>query len=516
MANQSKKPKNILVTADLGASNPKFIVNFGKKQQFFLILDSKVQKVPKALLNKYRKDQDWMGERKPAEDAYLELADDDSNGEDDCWCFGSLSEAFTPEERLDKNRKKYELAGLKILAGLGIICQREGIKARHFNLNLSVLLPATEYGDRERFWDSFRQFAQQWRFREEWFSCTLGEFLADKEGAGVLRYVMSEKEMKKSFQDQKIGLLMAGYRNVTFLVLNQGRLALEESPVLGFHECVESIAATNASLSPNQLNQALGEGYYELLQKEMTEVPEGIRKRLNSVLDELPDDSEEKRKKLFWQRLEEKDLLSVAGKLFSYRLKRVDSNRTLALNEQNYCFSREGKVPDFWEVERIKRLIQVNHPTYAQAELNDLISTIEEEITAYNDKMKLFLERYFQGIETLFLVGGASIFLYPCVSQFCNRLDQVTVNFHHSRVDNFTLPYLSNSVYRSNEEKPSVAIETLSNLRETLAQEFGLETSKASFSSIPIRFLDSYCWDYLSKIKIKEKKRQAKKQEKAN
>ncbi|MFP4135101.1 MAG: hypothetical protein ACLFTJ_13230, partial [Halothece sp.] len=458
----SNKRKRIIIVADLGASNPKFIASFKRNKLDYLILDSRIQNVPASLVNKHREEEEWLiDERLPSEDAFLQLAN-----EDDYWVFGPLSQYFEPEQRLDKNLKKYELGALRILCGLGLLAQQQGIKHRNFELDLCVLLPVNEIGDKEPFLNYFENMAKNWWFRGEAFSCTLRRKYVEREGASTLRYLLAKQQYKDKYKNQTLGLLMAGYRNLSLFVLKNGKAEVQESPIQGFHKCVENICRNNAAIKPAELNAALANAYYSLLPYELEEFPKefyDIFKKVYLTLRKEPRHN-------FDNYLTQKEQ-TREGKLFRYHFFNYSNDSDNDPDDVIFNFKRTGKVPDFRNCEEIQKLIKTREPYNAKQELNNLINDIDKEINAYGDEFKFLLERYFKEIDQLIVIGGASIFLYSWITDFCNRYDLLKID---DKKLSFLPPY-ENSSYSYNPNRKVIEIDSLANLREELVESFGLD-----------------------------------------
>jgi len=502
MVKQQSKTKNLLVVADLGASNPKFIVSFQKNQLDYFILDSRMEKVPASLVNKYREEEEWLGdERLASEDAFLQIAD-----ESNYWVFGTLSHYFDPEQRLDKSLKKYELGALRILCSLGILVHQRGIKYRNFNLDLCVLLPADEIGDQQRFLNYFEQIAQKWWFRGEVFSCHLRKTKIEREGAASLRYLLGKQQYKDEYKNKDIGLVMAGYRNVSFFVLRNGKAEVQESPIQGFHKCIENICRNNAAIQPAELNRALANAYYSMLPYELAKVPKEVYDQFFKVYRELPERSPSP--STLNSRIKSKQQELQQGKIFNYRL--LDNSKD---QHGSWIFKvrREGKFPEFKDCKEIKKLIKTGNQHLAEQELNDLVNEITKELNAYGEQFQNFLKRYFKEIDQLIVMGGASIFLYYWISSFCNRYDVLEIKERGLKA---SLPY-ETATYTSEQEGEVIQIDSLPKLREELVKDFGLDTKDKDYSSIPLRFLDCYCFYQLCLNQIKKEEKEQRKQEKA-
>ena len=501
MNTEKDKPRKLLIVADLGASNPKFIISFKKNEPDYLILDSRIQKVPASLVDKYRKKDEWfIDEPLASADAFLKLSN-----EDDYWVFGDLSQYFDPEQRLDKEAKKYELGALRILCGLGILTQQQGIKHRNFNLDLCVLLPVNEFGDQEPFLKYFENIAKNWWFRGEAFSCTLRKTKIDREGASTLRYLLSNKQYKDKYRNQTLGLVMAGYRNLSLFVLRKGKAEIQESPIQGFHKCVENICCHNATIKPTELNAALANAYYSLLPYELEEFPQKIYDKFKGVYLNIGENSSGKNKK-FDSYLTQKEQ-TPEGKLFRYHFLNYSNDS----DDVIFKFKRTGKVPDFSNCEEIKQLIKIQNPYNVAQELNLLIDDLNKEINAYGDEFKFFLERYLKDIDQLIVIGGASIFLYSWVTDFCNYYDLLEID---SQKMLFSPPY-EKSDYFYNPERKVIKIDSLPQLKEELVKDFSLDEKEQIYSSIPLRFLDCYCFYKLCLNQIKKEDQEERRQKKA-
>ena len=515
MSIDKSNKKKLLIVADLGASNPKFIISFKRNKVDYLILDSEIEKVPFSLFNKYREEEEWLiDERLASEDAYLQLAND----EDYYWLFGALSQNFEPEQRL--KQKKYELGALRILCGLGVLTQQQGIKDRNFELDLCILLPVEEIGDKQRFLNYFENIAEKWWFRGEAFSCTLGKTYCEREGASTLRYLLNKQQYKDKYKKQNLGLVMAGYRNLSFFLIRNGNTEVQKSPAKGFHRCIEKISKNNAAIKPSELNAAMANAYYSLLRYELETLPKDIYQQFKAILGEDKSLSSSEIQEL----LKTQNNLYQNGKLFQYKFVNGDSNYiSYKKCLRSYVFSRLGATPNWGECPEIKRLIKSTNPDIAKQELNDLVTDINKELKDYGEEFQTFLERYFQEVDQLLILGGASIFLYHWLSTFGNYWDQVNLEITNEKDDpreedyiysNFSPPYEKSS-YFYNPERKVRKIDSLPSLRKELVDGLGLDTKETTYSSIPLRFLDCYCFYKLCLNQIKKEDQEQRRQRKA-
>lgn len=517
MNTEKDKPKKLLIVADLGASNPKFIISFKKNEPDYLILDSRIQKVSASSLDKYRKEEEWLfDERLASKDAFLNLAN-----EDDYWVFGDLSQYFDPEQRLDKEAKKYELGALRILCGLGLLTQQQGIKHRNFNLDLCVLLPVNEFGDQNRFLKYFENMAKNWYFRGEAFSCTLRKTKIEREGASTLRYLLSNKQYKDKYRNQTLGLVMAGYRNLSFFLLRDLKVEVQESPIKGFHQCIENISKNNSVIEPPELNAAMAKAYYSLLRYELETLPRKIYQKFEEMLGEERNFSSSDIKNKF----QNGSNLTQNGKLFQYHFltgnsHRIDHQKYL----RTYTVCRLGGTPSWEKCPEIQKLIKSKTSDLAEQELNDLVNDINKELEAYGEQFQTFLERYFQEVDQLLILGGASIFLYHWLSSFCNYWDQfkieITNQKDNPREENyiyskFSPPYESSEYTPRKQAKKTIYIDSLPQLKEELVKDFSLDEKEQIYSSIPLRFLDCYCFYKLCLNQIKKEDQEERRQKKA-
>ena len=496
MTREKLKPKKILMIADLGASAPKLIVSFKRNQTSHLILDSRTLKIPAFLFDKHRekeKEKQFVDEQLASEDAFLQLADD----EEHYWVFGSLSKHFTSKERLDKNATKYQLGAVKILCGLGVLIQQEKLKYRNFDLDLCVLLPVDEFGYSEMFFKYFKRISKKWWFRGVEYSCSLRTTKVKREGASTLNYLLNHQDYQHQYQGKTIGLIMLGYRNLSFFLVKNGKAEVKESPVLGFHKCIENICDKNGAIKATELNAALANAYYSLLPHELEKVPGEIYDELQGLYNRFHD--------LNFNATAEKQQLEE-GKLFKYEFSDYSDDS----DHLKVHIKRKGKSPEFKNCEEIKELIKTQEPYNAEQELDNLIHDIDKEIKDYGKEFQLWLEQYLKDIDKLIVIGGASIFLYSWITDFCNRYDLLYIDQQKSP---FPPPYES-SGYNHNLDRKVIHIDSLPRLREELVKDFEFDAKDKNYSSIPLRFLDCYCFYKLCLKEIQEEEKAQRKQKK--
>ena len=495
--------KNLVMVADLGASNPKFIVSLKKKKVDHLILDPQIKEVPASLVEKYRQKQEWLTERSPTKDAFLQLPEDENY-----WVFGSLSDNFETEQEIDQEAKKYEYGALKILCALGLIVQENKIKARHFNLDLCVLLPIDEIGDKEIFLTYFKKIVERWYFRGEEFSCSLRKIEVEREGIGLLKYLLGSKSYKEKYQAEKVGLVMAGYRNLSLFSINGGELDVKKSPIKGFHQCIENIAKTNASINPIELNEAMAKTYYSLLPYELEDLPKELFRKLRLTCREHGVNRSVPEMKTKFQNDEE--IKKRKNKLFEYDFFDYIEKRPY---DREYTFEIKRKsVKINWEKSKeIRKLIKTKNPELFEMEVKSLSNNINKELNSYGEDFKFLLEQNFEDIDRLIIVGGAHIFLYKWICEFCKRFDNIYLD--QRQVDNrdfYINPPLSEPyIYNADKIEDTIERDTLPELREELVNDFNLDLD-IDYSSIPTRFLDCYCFYKFFKKKLnKERKKKS-------
>lgn len=169
-----------------------------------------------------------IGSTDLSRNAYVEFADQ-------YFAIGHLAKHFKANLQLEK--RKFELALPKVLALIGLISETYQVP-NGAAFNLALLLPYSEYSDRDLFKQILTKALADYQFCGVKKSFVLETFICLPEGAGVLFY---GREAGTSFQDLNITVSMLGYRDVSLLHINKGELSKGQSQSLGFYNFIKAV-----------------------------------------------------------------------------------------------------------------------------------------------------------------------------------------------------------------------------------------------------------------------------------
>ncbi len=177
----------------------------------------------------------------------------ESNPEDCAWvgCDGQFRAVGFLATRFSGNsglkQLKHERAVHKTLAAIWVATQKLGIKnISEIEVFLSVLLPSSEYGDKNRFESSLKQAMQNFLSPSGEIFAKLAAFNCKPEGTGV--YLGFRKQSQEDLKSLIVSVVMIGYRNASILSCLKGELTPGVTSDLGFVRLVEAVQAKTSGL----------------------------------------------------------------------------------------------------------------------------------------------------------------------------------------------------------------------------------------------------------------------------
>jgi hypothetical protein len=173
---------------------------------------------------------------------------------------------------------KSERAQYKVLAMVGAIAARKRLPSR-FSLQLGVLLPYGEYEDRESLRQRLAADLSDFKFRGKGYRVQLTQFDCLPEGGGLLLRGLERG------QDGAQGLVvMVGYRNASYLLMERGAFRRGETRDLGFVQMLERVVEATSGLSPLamagavcQAGKRVNRGPLKNLCRRLEDKPSGTR-----------------------------------------------------------------------------------------------------------------------------------------------------------------------------------------------------------------------------------------------
>ena len=189
----------------------------------------------------------------PVLSAWLKL----KRSHDQVYAVGALAQRFTQQLRLDK--LKYESSLYKVLAAVGVIAQAHSLPGA-FSLALSMVLPFGEYRNAQRLERQLKSALSNFYFRGRRYLVNLQVFRCLPEGMGLVLHELASPGPISTHS--RIAALMAGHRNSSLLVFDQGRIQQGQTTDLGFYQLIDEAVANTAGQTAQRLTPvvyAIGE-----------------------------------------------------------------------------------------------------------------------------------------------------------------------------------------------------------------------------------------------------------------
>jgi hypothetical protein len=240
----------LYVCIDPGGSQTKIIYQLpGDEKPQYLLMTPFVEEISQGNLQRYLEKESKMSNPAAIRQAYLEV-------NQRIFVVGYFASKFDPEDRLPEI--KYENALYKALAAVGVIAELNGLKSKKISLQLAVLLPWNEYGDRSKFAQKLKEYLDDFIFRGQSYSVKLDKFICRPEGGG-LAAIHTKKRGKEWQQNSKLGILMFGHRNITALNFEYGDLR-GDSPLIGFSKFLDNVVERTSGLNRDRIASAIFQG----------------------------------------------------------------------------------------------------------------------------------------------------------------------------------------------------------------------------------------------------------------
>ena len=343
---------DLFLCVDPGASQTKIIYQLqGESSTRYLLMSPDVEPICQESLDFYFASTGWLGHPTPVQQAWLHV-------NDGVFVVGDFASQFDPEDRLTE--LKYENALYKVLAAIGVIREHHDLNSKKkLAIQLALLLPASEYNDRQRFRERLAFFLSRFSFRDTLLRVKLERFLCRPEGGGLVSIAIVRNGLDW-LQQRKLGVLMLGHRNVSALYFEYGSMTTLDSPLIGFSQFLDLVVALTSGLERNCLADALFAA------------------------------------------------LDAAGRSI------YSSNWS-----QDRIYYTEH--PSWSSFPSIQNLAQAKDPTLRQQEMSALVSAIDNATSQYWFKLSKWLNKVFpDDLDAVIISGGASRFLQPEIEQYFN------------------------------------------------------------------------------------------------
>lgn len=217
---------SITLALDFGASNLRAIVTTNEFKPQLFLLDPQIMEVSEESLKDY---QDFrFGSSDPTLCSFIEY-------QNKYYALGSLAnKRFKGGLNLDK--RKFELAILKVLAIVGAISEIKALESG--NIGLGVLLPYGEFRDRDLLESVLQKALLDFKFCNLPKSFKLETFVCLPEGGGVL----TQARVGKDFKNLQLVVFMLGFRDASLLFIDRGEMNRGLTYPIGFYNLVSAIS----------------------------------------------------------------------------------------------------------------------------------------------------------------------------------------------------------------------------------------------------------------------------------
>jgi hypothetical protein len=182
------------------------------------------------------------------------------------YALGNLaSDRFLANLRLKE--RKYEYAIYKVLGVVGYLSEMMELEPG-CKLTLGLLLPFTEYEDRKLIEESLRRILESFEFCGRRHSISLKEFKCRPEGFGMF---VKGLDGKVSAREQRIGSLILGHRNASWLQVDRGIVNLEisETNDYGFSWLVGEVQKMTSIKNELRLTEAISRAGAQVQEQEL-------------------------------------------------------------------------------------------------------------------------------------------------------------------------------------------------------------------------------------------------------
>jgi hypothetical protein len=219
---------------DPSSSMSKAIYTLRPFQLEWLAMEPEAIEVSKSALEQY--EGNGMGKTIPENQAWIEV-------NERCYAVGHLARSrFYADGAL--RELKYERAAYKLVAMVGAIAVKKRLPEA-FSLSLGVLLPYGEYQDRQAFESIVRPALSNFSFRGQTYQVKLEQFHCLPEGGGL---VLRGSELETPLEAKDVLVVMVGYRNASYLLMERGKLKCGETQPLGFVRLLERVRESTSGL----------------------------------------------------------------------------------------------------------------------------------------------------------------------------------------------------------------------------------------------------------------------------
>lgn len=239
----AKETQTITICIDLGSSLTKVVWSLDNSPDInFLTMEPEIIECEHGHLDTYRSKRINLNSASK-DDAWVNLKDNKQSS----FAIGFLASALLAEANL--KALKYESALYKILAVLGII--REQTQFR-LAINLTILLPWSEWNDQSKLKEQIKKEAKSFLFRGKPINLRVLNCMCIPEGAGITLNRYTGILIQSS---RFITTLVFGHRNTSILTFQRGMMIEADTTNLGFFRLIDRIIELTSGLDRKLLNK---------------------------------------------------------------------------------------------------------------------------------------------------------------------------------------------------------------------------------------------------------------------
>lgn len=464
----------LTIVVDCGASLTKIVYRLWKSSKEIITtyewMLPDLESVSAEELNEYFETKRWFKEEDPKRFAYLKTGDTNH-------VVGKFAKKFNPDDRIFE--LKYENALYKVMAAIGVILQKNGVKTKKaLPTWIGVLLPWDEYSDRERFAGALVKMLSNYKFREQTIKIKASEktLLVRPEGAGIYSsFVLQGKS--EYFQDRKVGIAQFGHRNITGFNVDEGQVEEGTSPKIGWVTFLDEVVKNTSGLDRESLLKAICDAILESSIDKYTK---------NTVL-----------------RIYRSKWSHEAGK--SNELVHYNLGRT--------------ETPSWADLEAIKSLATARDSSLREAEIKDIATAIDIALRKYRKQVRKWLDKTFPAdLDCLIFSGGAAKLLLPELEDYCNSYRRTENDTSTRYVACYEYLTELDAEYGEYEGADDGYIETIgdSSLAARLANQLNMSEWDIEELSLDTRYVDPYgLFEYILVLEKQQLEKQKEAEKKA-
>ena len=173
---------------------------------------------------------------------------------------GDLAKSERRSE-MSLSRRKLVYALPTTLAIVGAVVQKEFIFKQDIPLVLGILLPFSEYQDRNKYQKYITQSLSSFNFKGDNYAFSVERFTCRPEGAGIFAKGRDLNKLRHtSITNINILVVIIGYRNVSSLFIEKGNLAKGRTADFGMNYVIELMKNLTSGYKDDQLLEIIIKG----------------------------------------------------------------------------------------------------------------------------------------------------------------------------------------------------------------------------------------------------------------